>query len=174
MKKVLALALFVAMVLTMCFGIATAQAAHAHSFKVVSTKAPTCTADGSVSLKCSCGATTTATITKLGHVSNSSSATYKPATCTTPGYYKATAYCSRCHKDYVTVSETYRPTGHTMVVYARIGGNCKVGDKFYLKCNKSGCKYTTSLYGAVDPNNHGSISRVKGHEYCDICGKCVD
>ena len=68
---------------------------HSHSYSSWSTtKAATCTAEGSKKRSCACGKTETATITKLGHDYSSSWTIDKAATCTEKG--SKSYHCSRC------------------------------------------------------------------------------
>ena len=107
---------------------------HTHNYSVSSRTEPTCTQKGSVTYKCSCGASYSETLNALGHSYTTKTVA---ATCTAQGYTLHT--CSRCgnnYKDAYTnslghsyttkvVAPTYTEQGYTLHTCSRCGNNYK-------------------------------------------------
>ena len=107
---------------------------HTHNYSVSSRTEPTCTQKGSVTYKCSCGASYSETLNALGHSYTTKTVA---ATCTAQGYTLHT--CSRCgnnYKDTYTnslghsyttkvVAPTYTEQGYTLHTCSRCGNNYK-------------------------------------------------
>lgn len=109
---------------------------HTHSYKDTRTE-PTCTQDGKIVSKCSCGDTKTTTLPKLGHDYKENSRT--AATCTQDG--KVVYKCSRCGD---TRSETVAALGHdfSVPVYEEQTYEIVVGYECHTICGACGADLT--------------------------------
>lgn len=121
---------------------------HSHSYTEEVTKAATCTAEGVMTLTCSCGNSHTERIEKIPH---SYKATVTKPTCTDKGY--TTYKCSSCgdsyKDDYVTAK------GHS---YGNYKSN---GD---ATCTKDGTK-TGKCTACSATNTVTDTGSAKGHSY---------
>lgn len=163
---------------------------HNHSYTtVISETAATCLSSGSRTKKCSCGATTTETISALGHSFGSTTAA-KAATCTAAGN-SAYKKCSRCNLYFAgnaatnasggksdTSSYVIAAKGHTQVTIPAVAPTCTdTGLTEGKKC--SVCGTVTVVQTTVSALGHNYLETVtpptdaeRGYttHSCDGCG----
>jgi len=108
MKRLLCIILCLCMMVSIMSTSAFAEETHEHVWEEVSYKAPTCSASGSRSLKCECGAKSVKAIDPTGHTWDDGVVT-KEATCSSAGVriFTCTVPCG------ATKSESIEATGHS-------------------------------------------------------------
>lgn len=120
---------------------------HSHSYTEEVTKAATCTAEGVMTLTCSCGNSHTERIEKIPH---SYKATVTKPTCTNKGYTTYKCSCGDSYKDsYVNA------TGHKFSSYTSNGD---------ATCSKDGTK-TASCSVCGSKETKTDAGSAKGHSY---------
>ena len=112
---------------------------HTHSWVVSESKAATCTADGSVTYKCSgCNESYTDKVPATGHA-YAQTEDVAP-TCETDGY---TAYtCTRCGDVYKVPKPA---TGHSYIEVASAAPGCETDGYTYYECTECGAGYTVPI-----------------------------
>ncbi|MDO5424785.1 MAG: Ig-like domain-containing protein [Eubacteriales bacterium] len=147
---------------------------HQHDWQTVSETAATCTTEGKIVQKCSCGEEQTQTIKALGHSYSTDWKIDKAATCTTEG--SKSHHCTRC--DAKTDVTTIAATGHTWdagkVTKAATCG--AAGVKTYT-CATCGGTKTESIaatgqhtYKVVVDKAATCTTAGSQHEECSVCG----
>ena len=111
---------------------------HIHNYSVSARTEPTCTQNGSVTYKCSCGASYSETLNALGHSYTTRTVS---ATCITQGYTLHT--CSRCGNNY---KDTYtNALGHDYKLTTQKAATCTAdGEKIYT-CSRCGSTKTETV-----------------------------
>ena len=109
-----------------------------HNYSVSARTEPTCTQNGSVTYKCSCGASYSETLNALGHSYTTRTVS---ANCTTQGYTLHT--CSRCGNNY---KDTYtNALGHDYKLTTQKAATCTAdGEKIY-SCSRCGSTKTETV-----------------------------
>ena len=109
-----------------------------HNYSVSARTEPTCTQNGSVTYKCSCGASYSETLNALGHSYTTRTVS---ANCTTQGYTLHT--CSRCGNNY---KDTYtNALGHDYKLTTQKAATCTAdGEKIYT-CSRCGSTKTETV-----------------------------
>ncbi len=127
----------------------TTTGSHSYPSSWTTTKAATCTTDGSAKRSCSCGKTETKVLTKLGHNFESAWTVDTPASCTTAG--SKSHHCARCsEKSSVTAIPA---NGHSF-------GNWKTVTE--PTCTSAGKKTRTC---SVCKTPESATVTAKGHSY---------
>ena len=119
----------------------------------------TCTVDGSVTMKCSCGATNTETLTAPGH-SYTEEVERKAATCTEDGYVTMKCSCGE------TQTETLTAPGHSHTEAITKEATCTENGVKTFTCGVCGDSYTEAIAApGHTPDESGNS--------CTVCGEAL-
>ena len=140
---------------------------HNHEYTVTSHTDPTCEEPGYTYYECSCGATTRAYHSPIGH--NYESELQVQATCTTPGIINHE--CVHCHDSYLT----YVYAEHSFAVTEYVPASCTVDGHYTYTCQycpesyiepiPGGHDYVAELTRVATADSEGEITYT-----CSICG----
>ena len=109
-----------------------------HNYSVSARTEPTCTQNGSVTYKCSCGASYSETLNALGHSYTTRTVS---ANCTTQGYTLHT--CSRCGNNY---KDTYtNALGHDYKLTTQKAATCTADVEKIYTCSRCGSTKTETV-----------------------------
>ena len=154
----------------------TSHAAHKHNFNKTETVNATCSSEGAVYLKCSCGqrGQRISVIPKKAHA-YACTPRVKNATCTTAGYYTKVCVCG------ATQTTNYPAYGHDLVTTTTVYPTCSTTGKNVTKCSR-GCSspvYTSVIPATGKHTYNGSTRTVAATCYkegavyvkCSSCNK---
>ena len=167
-----------AIVLMIIVSTSSAQALHLHRYNQITKVSATCTKNGYVQAKCSCGSTKRISYSeKLGH---NYKTTTKKATCTANGYQKT--ICSRC--GYVKTNKTLKATGHKLTTLKAVSATCtKTGLTAGKQCKTCGVVTTKQTVVPAKGHKLTTLKAVKATctktgltagQKCKTCGLVTD